>query len=128
MNIKIDERHVDGITVLDIVGKLTIDEAAEHLRDKINSLIAQKETRIILNLQHVPYIDSGGLGELIASFGSVTRAANDIGPATSTATAASTTTMSLFMNCLLVVFCRTLRSLIDFGYCLVTTCRARNVV
>ncbi len=74
MNIKIDERHIDGITVLDIVGKLTIDEAAEHLRDKINSLIAQKETRIVLNLQHVPYIDSGGLGELIASFGSVTRA------------------------------------------------------
>ena len=74
MNIKIDERHIDGITVLDIVGKLTIDEAAQHLRDKINSLIAQKETRIILNLRHVPYIDSGGLGELIASFGSVTRA------------------------------------------------------
>jgi len=68
MNIKIDERHIDGITVLDIVGKLTIDEAAQQLRDKINSLIAQKETRIVLNLQHVPYIDSGGLGELIASF------------------------------------------------------------
>jgi anti-sigma B factor antagonist len=74
MSIKIDERHIDGITVLDIVGKLTIDEAAERLRDKINSLIAQKETRIVLNLQHVPYIDSGGLGQLIASFGSVTRA------------------------------------------------------
>ena len=74
MNIKIDERHIDGITVLDIVGKLTIDEAAQQLRDKINSLISQKETRIVLNLKHVPYIDSGGLGELIASFGSVTRA------------------------------------------------------
>ena len=67
MNIKIDERHIDGITVLDIVGKLTIDEAAEHLRDKIDSLLAQKETRIVLNLQKVPYIDSGGLGQLIAS-------------------------------------------------------------
>ena len=74
MDIKIVERHIDGITVLDIVGKLTIDQAAERLRDKINSLIEQKETRIVLNLQHVPYIDSGGLGELIASFGSVTRA------------------------------------------------------
>ena len=74
MNIKIDERHIDGITVLDIVGKLTIDEAAEHLRDKINSLLAQKETRIVLNLQKVPYIDSGGLGQLIASFGSVKKA------------------------------------------------------
>jgi len=78
MNIKIDERHIDGITVLDIVGKLTIDEAAQQLRDKINSLISQKETRIVLNLKHVPYIDSGGLGELIASFGSVTRAGGTI--------------------------------------------------
>ena len=74
MDIKIDERHIDGITVLDIAGKLTIDEAAEHLRDKINSLIEQGETRIVLNLQHVPYVDSGGLGQMIASFGSVTRA------------------------------------------------------
>ena len=74
MDIKIGERHIGGVTILDIVGKLTIDEAAQRLRDKINSLIAQKETRIVLNLQHVPYIDSGGLGEMIASFGSVTRA------------------------------------------------------
>jgi anti-sigma B factor antagonist len=74
MDIKIDERHLGSVTILDIVGKLTIDDAAEHLRDKINSLIEQKETRIVLNLQGVPYIDSGGLGQLIASFGSVKRA------------------------------------------------------
>ena len=73
MAIKIAERHIGSVTVLDIVGKLTIDEAAEHLRDKINSLIQQKETQIVLNLQDVPYIDSGGLGQLIASFGSVKR-------------------------------------------------------
>ena len=78
MDIKIDERHVNGITVLDIVGKLTIDEAAEHLRDKINSLIEQGEIRIVLNLQKVPYIDSGGLGQLIASFGSVKRAGGTV--------------------------------------------------
>lgn len=74
MDIKIDERHIGNITVLDIVGKLTIDEAAEHLRDKINSLIEQGEIRIVLNLEKVPYIDSGGLGQLMASFGSVRRA------------------------------------------------------
>ena len=60
MNIKIDERHIDGITVLDIVGKLTIDEAAEHLQDKINSLLAQKETRIVLDLEQLPYITAAG--------------------------------------------------------------------
>jgi anti-sigma B factor antagonist len=74
MAIRIDERHIGGITVLDVSGKLTIDEAAEHLKDKINSLIEQNETRIVLNLKGVPYIDSGGLGQLIASFGSVKKA------------------------------------------------------
>jgi anti-sigma B factor antagonist len=74
MDIKIDERHFGSVTILDIVGKLTIDEAAEHLRDKVNSLLEQGETRIVLNLRDVPYIDSGGLGQMIASFGSVKRA------------------------------------------------------
>jgi len=74
VDIKIEERVVGHVTVLDIVGRLTIDEAAGHLKDKINSLIAQDRTLIVLNLKDVPYIDSGGLGQLVASFGSVLRA------------------------------------------------------
>src|SRR5688572_5727724 len=71
MDIKIEERPVGGVTVLDIVGKLTIDHGAQRLKDKINSLIAQERTRIVLNLRDVPYIDSGGLGQLVAAYGSV---------------------------------------------------------
>ena len=74
MDIKIVERPVGAVTVLDIVGRLTIGQGAERLKDKINSLIAQARTRIVLNLKDVPYIDSGGLGQLVASFGSVLRA------------------------------------------------------
>jgi anti-sigma B factor antagonist len=71
MDIKIEERNIGNVTVLDIVGKLTMDQAARHLKDKINSLISQQRTRIVLNLENVPYIDSGGLGQLVASYGSV---------------------------------------------------------
>ena len=71
MDIKIDERLIGGVTVLDIVGKLTVDQAAQHLKDKVNSLISQQRTHIVLNLENVPYIDSGGLGELVTSYGSV---------------------------------------------------------
>ena len=74
MDIKIEERPVGDVTVLDLVGKLTLDQAAPHLRDKINSLISQNRTHIVLNLKNVPYIDSGGLGQLVASFGSVVKA------------------------------------------------------
>jgi anti-sigma B factor antagonist len=73
MDIKIEERAVGQITVLDIVGRLTIDRGAQHLRDKVNSLLAQERTAILLNLQRVPYIDSGGLGQLVASYGSVVK-------------------------------------------------------
>lgn len=73
MDTKIEERHIGDVTVLDIVGRLTMDEAAEHLKDKINSLISQQRTHIVLNLANVPYIDSGGLGQLVASYGSVTK-------------------------------------------------------
>jgi anti-sigma B factor antagonist len=71
MDIKIEERPIGQVTVLDIVGKLTIDQGAQHLKDKINSLISQQRTHIVLNLRNVPYIDSGGLGQLVASYGSV---------------------------------------------------------
>ena len=74
MDIRIaEERLIGDVIVLDIVGKLTIDQGAQHLKDKINSLISQECTQIILNLKDVPYIDSGGLGHLVASYGSVMR-------------------------------------------------------
>jgi anti-sigma B factor antagonist len=71
MDVKIEERVIGHATVLDIIGKLTMDQAAQHLKDKINSLISQQRTHIVLNLKNVPYIDSGGLGQLVASYGSV---------------------------------------------------------
>ncbi len=71
MDIKIEERLIGRVTVLDIVGRLTMDQGAQRLKDKINSLISQQRTEIVLNLKNVPYIDSGGLGQLVASYGSV---------------------------------------------------------
>ena len=74
MNIKIEERAIGEVTIVDIVGRFTLDQGAEQLKDKINSLISQQRTRIVLNLGKVPYIDSGGLGQLVAAYGSVLRA------------------------------------------------------
>ena len=74
MDVNIEERRIGRVTVLDITGKLTIDQAAQHLKDKMNSLIAQQRTHVVVNLGNVPYIDSGGLGQLVASYGSVMKA------------------------------------------------------
>src|SRR4029450_12277817 len=74
MDIKIEERPIGRVTVLDVVGKLATDQGAQRLKDKINSLVSQERTHIVLNLKNVPYIDRGGLGQLVASYGSVMKA------------------------------------------------------
>ena len=74
MDIKIEERIVGHVTILNIVGRLTIDEAAQHLKNDVEGLISRERLHIVLNLAQVPYIDSGGLGQLVASYGSVKRA------------------------------------------------------
>jgi len=73
MHLALTERQIGAVTVLDLVGKLTIDYDAQRLKDKINNLIQQGRTQIVLNLTDVPYIDSGGLGQLVASYGSVAK-------------------------------------------------------
>ena len=74
MDITINERLNGNVTVLDVAGRLTMAQAAQHLKDKINSLVSQQRTEIVVNLKNVPYIDSGGLGQLVASFASVRKA------------------------------------------------------
>ena len=70
----ITERIVDSITVLDLKGKLTIGEGAQLLKDKSESLVFQGRNRVIVNLAAVPYIDSGGLGQLVACYTTLAKA------------------------------------------------------
>lgn len=70
----ITERTVDGITILDLTGKLTIGDGAQLLKDKSESLVFQGRTRVIVNLAAVPYIDSGGLGQLVACYTTLAKA------------------------------------------------------
>jgi anti-sigma B factor antagonist len=70
---QIEERVVDGVTILDLKGKITLGEGDEALKDKINSLILQNRKRILLNLAEVPYIDSAGLGEIVRTYTTVSR-------------------------------------------------------
>ena len=70
---QIEERVVNGVTILDLKGKITLGEGDEALKDKINSLLLQERKRILLNLADVPYIDSAGLGEIVRTYTTVSR-------------------------------------------------------
>src|SRR4051794_17599664 len=64
MSLSITVRNVGDVTVLDLSGRITLGEATGELRDAVSAEVA-KNTRILLNLGGVSYIDSAGLGELV---------------------------------------------------------------
>jgi len=75
---RIEQRAVDGIVVLDLSGKLALGDGDGLLKDKIHSLVFQGTKAIALNLGALNYIDSAGLGELISAHSTITRAGGRI--------------------------------------------------
>jgi anti-sigma B factor antagonist len=69
---KISDRQIGGVTILDISGRVVAGEA-QLLRDSVRRLIARGERHIILNLAEAPYIDSAGIGELVSALVAVRR-------------------------------------------------------
>ena len=67
INLYMNERHVDDVTVLDLKGRERIRGAAIRLHESIRCLAGEGKIRILLDLAWVQHIDSGALGELIAS-------------------------------------------------------------
>ncbi len=64
----IKERVVDGVSVLDLSGKIVLGEGDGQIRERIKDLLADGQRKILLNLGDVSYIDSAGLGALISSY------------------------------------------------------------
>jgi anti-sigma B factor antagonist len=67
VQLKLSTRTVDDILVVDCAGRIVFGEESAELRETVKKLIAQSG-RIVLNLAHVSYIDSGGLGTLVALY------------------------------------------------------------
>ena len=68
MALTIHSREVDGVTVLDLSGRITLGEGSVQIRDAIRDLISKGQKSILLNLADVNYIDSSGLGELVSAY------------------------------------------------------------
>lgn len=68
MALTIASREVDGVTILDLSGRITLGEGSVQLRDAVRGLISKGLKGILLNLSDVNYIDSSGLGELVSAF------------------------------------------------------------
>lgn len=68
MALRMTERDINDVAVLDIEGRIVLGEESNAFREKVKSLLAAGKKKIILNLAQVSYIDSAGLGTLVATF------------------------------------------------------------
>jgi anti-sigma B factor antagonist len=71
VSMKASTRQVDGITVVDLSGRITLGEGSVILRDTVRDLLAKGDRKMLLNLGEVTYIDSSGIGELVSAFTTV---------------------------------------------------------
>ncbi|MGH9714409.1 MAG: STAS domain-containing protein [Candidatus Acidiferrales bacterium] len=68
MALRMSERDVNDVTAVDIEGRIVLGEESNAFREKIKGLLAAGKKKIVLNLANVSYIDSAGLGTLVATF------------------------------------------------------------
>src|SRR5213078_1988642 len=78
MSLKSSQRQVDGVTILDLSGRITLGEGSVVLRDTIREVLGKGEKKILLNLGDVTYIDSSGIGELVSAFTAVRKEGGDL--------------------------------------------------
>ena len=69
----VNERQAGDVTILDLTGEVRLGDSAVALRTSTRKLADGGKKKILLNLADVKYIDSTGIGELIASYTTVTR-------------------------------------------------------
>jgi len=75
---KISTRQVDGVTIVDCSGRITLGEGSVTLRETVTQLLGKGQKKILLNLGDVNYIDSSGIGELVSAFTTVRKQGGDL--------------------------------------------------
>jgi len=78
MSLDIQQREHEGIAILDLKGRITMGEEAGALRAKVALLTSAGTTNIIVNLAHVDYIDSTGLGAMVMCSTTVRKAGGNL--------------------------------------------------
>ena len=67
MSLKITNSEVDSVSVLELDGRIVLGEESNSLREKLKSMVAAGKKKIVLNVGNIKYIDSTGLGTLVAA-------------------------------------------------------------
>jgi len=69
----VNERQAGDVTILDLTGEVRLGDSSVALRDSVRKLADGGKNKVLLNLAGVKYIDSSGIGELIANYTTISR-------------------------------------------------------
>ena len=69
----VHERRIGDVTIIDIEGRITVQDGADIFRDVVRRLVREGRVKLVLNFHDASYIDSTALGEIIRTYTSVTR-------------------------------------------------------
>ena len=69
--LKMTNREVDGVAVVALDGRIVLGEESNALREKVKALMAEGKKKVVLNMDNITFIDSAGLGTLVAAHHSV---------------------------------------------------------
>jgi len=78
MALDIQQREREGITVLDLKGRITVGPEASALRDRVAALKSAGTSNLVMDLAGVDYIDSTGLGALVICATSLRKAGGNM--------------------------------------------------
>jgi anti-sigma B factor antagonist len=68
MSVKVTIQEVDGVSLVGLNGRIVLGEESVALRETVKGLMAAGKKKVVLNMSNVTYIDSAGLGILVATY------------------------------------------------------------
>ena len=75
---RIVERRIGDVTILQLIGRLELETGDLILRDTINRLVDEGQVKLVLDMKDVTRLDSAGIGMLVSKYLTVRRAGGTI--------------------------------------------------
>jgi len=74
----IDERRAEDVTILTLRGRLVLADGEDLFRKRVDQLVAEGRTKLLLDLEDTGYVDSAGVGVIVGKYLSVRRKGGDM--------------------------------------------------
>jgi anti-sigma B factor antagonist len=78
VSLAIKEQSIDDVVVLSISGRITLGRDCQQVEWKVEDLLEEKKTKIVLDLSAVDHVDSSGIGIIMMCYGKAKKVGGDL--------------------------------------------------